>query len=435
MRPKFHFAAKRNWINDPNGLCQADGLYHLYYQYNPDGPLWGNIHWGHAVSADLLHWQERPIALSPDGARGEKHCFSGGCCKDENGMPHFFYTSIGREEDGRGHVDGAEQWYAEPAEGSLDCLRQETGFTGAVHGDMTVTDWRDPCVLRHGGQYLMALGGAVEGRGCVLLYTSRDMRGWRYHSILAQAENPDGVPWECPNLFPLGDKMVLLYSPCAPVEALVGTLDENLAYHAEHREVLDPGGRRGFYAPQVFRDEGGRTILIGWMPEDDGDAAALRRGRSGQMALPRVLTLREGRLHAEPPEELRACLREVPAFTGRHGVARAAFRREALPLTLTLLATPDHREQTVITLSREGLLTLDLSRSSLSDEPGKAPIARGVTLQERSELFLAVDGTSVEVAVNGQWLSGRAYPTREDAGGLSLQSARPLDVTLEVWDD
>ena len=432
MRPVFHFTPEANWINDPNGLCQVDGVYHLYYQYNPHGSVWGDIHWGHAVSTDLLHWTDRPIAMAPAKEKGEIHCFSGGCCKDASGKPHFFYTSVGREEDGRDCVHGAEQWYAEPAEGSLDHLRQTDAqaLTDAIHGGIHVRDWRDPCVLPWKGQYLMVLGGCVEERGCVLLYTSQDMRSWTYHHILVQSEVADGVPWECPNLFPLDGRMVLLYSPCAAVEVLVGDLDDDLHFRVATREVLDPAGRQGFYAPQMFRDEQGRTILLGWMPETDGDERAVQRGYSGAMSLPRILSVKDGHLHAEPMREVWSLARETEHVSGRHYLAALDCPRAALPLTATLLASPDGREHTLLTLTADGVLTLDRAASSLDGAPDKSPISRRVRLGEDVRLFLAVDGSAVECCVSGQWLSGRVYPTETGCGGLRVDAAGPVAVRL-----
>lgn len=401
MRPNWHYRPESNWINDPNGLVQHEGWYHMFYQYNPNGDEWGDIHWGHARSRDLLTWETLPIALTPDAAKGELHCFSGGCCKDEKGKPHFFYTSIGRAEDGRDCVHGAQQWTAEPVDDDLTRLVQtdEYALTDAIHGGMHVVDWRDPCVVRHGGQYLMVLGGCVDGRGCMLLYTSPDMRRWTYRHILAQSDRADNVPWECPNLFFLGDQVGLVYSPCAEVHVKLGRLDGELRFHEERDEVLDPAARDGFYAPQVFRDDAGRTIVIGWMCECDN---VPHRGWSGVMSLPRVLTLDGDGLHAEP----------VPGAEQLPGVRRFSVTRDALPMEWMLHRSPDGEETTLLSLGADGTLMLCRDRSSLDARPSKRPIARTVPLREVNDVFIAVDGSAVECAVNGRWVSGRIYPTK-----------------------
>ncbi|MBQ8556594.1 MAG: glycoside hydrolase family 32 protein [Clostridia bacterium] len=398
MKPQWHYRPESNWINDPNGLTQVDGWYHLYYQYNPHGDVWGDIHWGHARSRDLLHWETLPIALTPDAAKGELHCFSGGCCKDENGKPHFFYTSVGAAEDGRDCVHGAQQWYAEPTDDTLTTLIQtdEYALTDAIHGGMHVRDWRDPCVLRHRGQYLMVLGGCVEERGCVLLYTSPDMRSWTYRHILAQSDKADGIPWECPNLFEVDGKFGLIYSPCAQVRIKLGMLDEGLRFHEEGEEILEPD-RNGFYAPQVFRDEQGRSILIGWMPEADRVA---HKGWSGVMSLPRVLSITEDGLCAQP----------IPGADNLPGVQCQQILREDLPKTWVI--HDNGTEQTLLTLTADGLLCLDRSRSTLADGPEKHPITRTVPVKDVNDVFIAVDASAVEVMVNGKWLSGRIYPTK-----------------------
>ena len=398
MKPQWHYRPEKNWINDPNGLVQYQGWYHMFYQYNPHGDQWGDIHWGHARSRDLLTWETLPIALTPNAAKGELHCFSGGCCKDEQGKPHFFYTSIGDESKGRGALHDAQQWYAEPADDDLLTLVQtdENALLGDIHQGMHVQDWRDPCVLRHQGQYLMVLGGAVEARGCVLLYTSPDMRTWTYRHILVQADKADGIPWECPNLIPVDGKFALFYSPCAAVRVKVGTLDADLRFCEESDEVFEPE-RNGYYAPQAFTDEAGRALIIGWMPEGDN---VPHKGWSGVMSLPRELHINDDGL----------CARPIPGAEKLPDIQRLTVSREELPSTWTI--QDNCEERTTLTLTAEGVLTMDRSASTLAESPDKHPITRIVPVKDVNEVFIAVDGSAVETMVNGKWLSGRIYPTK-----------------------
>src|ERR1700733_3246251 len=86
-RPQYHFLPPSNWMNDPNGLIQWKGKVHLFYQHNPFGPLWGNMHWGHAVSADLVHWTDLPLALAPTPDSPDETGIFSGCCVNNNGVP------------------------------------------------------------------------------------------------------------------------------------------------------------------------------------------------------------------------------------------------------------------------------------------------------------------------------------------------------------
>ena len=398
MKPAWHYRPEKNWINDPNGLVHHKGWYHMFYQYNPHGDQWGDIHWGHARSRDLLTWETLPIALTPDAARGELHCFSGGCCKDEKGQPHFFYTSVGAEKDGRDCTHGAQQWYAEAADDDLLTLVQtdEDAIQDDIHPGFHVRDWRDPCVLRHGGQYLMVLGGCVDERGCVLLYTSPDMRHWTYRHILAISDKTDGIPWECPNLIQVDGRFALIYSPCTEVRVKTGMLDAELHFIEESDEVLEPE-RNGFYAPQAFIDEAGRAIVIGWLPESDN---VPHKGWAGVMSLPRLMSITADGL----------CMTPIPGAEKLPGVQRLTIRREELPCTWALHDSGE--ERTLLTLAPDGTLTLDRSRSTLAETPDKHPIIRQVPVKDVNDVFFAVDGSAVETMVNGKWLTGRIYPTR-----------------------
>ena len=398
MKPAWHYRPEKNWINDPNGLVHDKGWYHMFYQYNPHGDQWGDIHWGHARSRDLLNWETLPPALAPATDKGEIHCFSGGCCKDDAGRPHFFYTSVGAEENGRDCTHGAQQWYAEPVDDDLLTLVQteENAILDSIHPGFHVRDWRDPCVLRHDGQYLMVLGGCLEERGCVLLYTSPDMRHWTYRHILAISDKADGIPWECPNLIPVDGKFALIYSPCTEVRVKTGLLDEQLRWVEETDEVLEPE-RNGFYAPQAFTDENSSALLIGWLPESDN---VPHKGWSGVMSLPRELSINEDGF----------CMAPVPGAEMLTGVQRLRVAKEALPCTWVL--HENGQERTLLTLTADGTLTLERSASTLAETPDKHPIIRRVPVKAVNDVFLAVDGSAVETMVNGKWLTGRIYPTK-----------------------
>ena len=143
-RPKYHFLPKANWMNDPNGPIFYKGEFHLFYQHNPYGEQWGNIHWGHAKSKDLVHWQHLPIALIPNHELGEEHCFSG-CCVNNDGTPSIIYTSIGPE---RLPSTGAEQWMATSSDDMITWQKSPHNplMTIDIHGDLDIREWRDPYI-------------------------------------------------------------------------------------------------------------------------------------------------------------------------------------------------------------------------------------------------------------------------------------------------
>lgn len=451
---KLHFHPARNWMNDPNGLCQLEGWYHMFFQYNPNGNQWGDIHWGHARSRDLFDWEELPIALTPDGAQGEEHCFSGSCCKDADGKPHFFYTSIGREEDGRGVQHGAQQWTASPDDPGLIHLTQTSAqaLTADVHRGISIRDWRDPYVIRDGRQYLMVTGGCVDERGCILLYTSSDLRSWNFKRILVQSEIADGIPWECPNLALVDGKAVLFYSPCAEVRYLVGKLDGKLHFIKSNEGVLDAGVKRSFYAPQCFRDDEGRTLMFGWMAESAPEAYLTAQGWNGCMTLPRRMTIIDGDLWCLPVDGWQTYAGQPQALTVRQGQQLTVEASQHFILRINnidptncpfirLMSAPDGTDGALLMLTaKDNEITMRLMNSIGSPDELRAyePAMRTVPLKDgKADLFLCVDGTAVECCVNGHWLSGRVYPRHPNATRLTIQCSqharRPKPIEAELF--
>jgi beta-fructofuranosidase len=307
QRPRAHFTPQINLMYDPKGLIHWRENYHLFYQYNPNRAAWGDIHWGHAVSRDLVHWKYLPVALapSPDGADAGG-CFSG--CAVQNGAEvALLYTGVYPEVQCLAVSRSADltKWQKHP-----------TAVIPAPPDGLVQEGFRDPCVWREGAEWRMAIGSGVCGiGGAVLLYRSMDLKQWEYLGILYQGDlqlrEPlwTGTMWECPSFFPLGEKWVLVVSACS-AEGAAYTLYFTGEYRADHfipdggPRLLDFGAAGCFYAPQTFLDGKGRRLMIGWLREGRSGEAQLEAGWSGAMSLPRVLTLgADGTLCCAPVEE------------------------------------------------------------------------------------------------------------------------------------
>lgn len=207
-RPQFHFSPPHNWMNDPNGLVYFDGEYHLFYQHFPDSNVWGPMHWGHAVSTDLVHWENLPIAIYPDSAG---YIFSGSAVVDLKNTSGFgegtqppmvaMYTIHDPMKDRAGLNDRESQGIAY----SNDKGRTWTKYPGnpVIPNPGEERDFRDPKVFWDGGsgQWIVVL--AVKDH--VAFWGSPDLKSWRHLSDWGTQYGGHGGVWECPDLFPLTD--------------------------------------------------------------------------------------------------------------------------------------------------------------------------------------------------------------------------------------
>jgi len=302
-RPRYHFLPPANWLNDPNGLIHWKGQYHLFYQYNPNGPFWGTIHWGHAASTDLVHWMHLPIALAPTPeSADEDGCWSG-CAVDNQGIPTLIYTGKRGEEE-----------FPCLATSPDDLLTwQKYAANPLIPGppsDLQVVGFRDPSVWQEGDKWYQLIGSGIpEVGGTALLYTSPDLIHWEYmHPLYTGDKNRTdpvwtGSMWECPQLFPLGEKHVLLVSVWEhgrPYYAVyfVGSY-VNHRFLPETQCIVDGGGH--FYAPQTLRDDQRRRLMWGWLWEGRSIAHQQAAGWAGVMSLPRLLRLSNFQAKCPPP--------------------------------------------------------------------------------------------------------------------------------------
>ena len=255
-RPAYHFMPPANWMNDPNGPIQHNGYYHMFYQHNPYGDGWGHMHWGHARSRDLVHWEHLPIALWPSLEAGEEHIFSGCSAIRADGKPVIIYTSI---KQGKSATDFAEQWLAV---GDDDLMQWEKpkanpALSDTLHGKTKIWDWRDPFLFNYQGDDYLVLGGNLNhgkgGQGVVNLYKAKDstLMNWEYMGLLFQHPDAKVVNIECPNFFELNGKWMLVISPHRRVEYFIGSFDGK-KFTAEKQGLMDASDN--YYAPNCATD-------------------------------------------------------------------------------------------------------------------------------------------------------------------------------------
>lgn len=320
--PALHGRPPRGWVNDPNGLARVDGTWHVFFQHHPDAPVHRDIRWGHATSQDLAHWTPAPDALLPrPGGPDESGCWSG-CLVDDGGTPTAVYSGV------RGGGGGLADVLLATTDRTLTTFEQGTRGVAPLPEDPAVTDVRDPFVFAHDGhRYAVQGAGSNAGGARVLLYRCDDLTAWEPLGTLLDDRDPVAAAvapadvWECPNLFPLGGRWVLLLSlwrfvdgahALCGVSALVGDLEpvgDGLRFVAVSGGPVDAGPM--FYAPQVLLD-GDRVLLWGWAREDERPAADVAAaGWSGVLTFPRELSLREdGTVASRAAPELRALRRE-----------------------------------------------------------------------------------------------------------------------------
>jgi len=311
MRQRYHFMAPTGWINDPNGLIFFRGQYHFFYQFNPYDANWGAMHWGHAVSDDLVSWEHLPIALAPSESYDNHErggCFSGSAI-EHDGKLYLMYTGVSK------HGEGFEQTQciAISEDGVLFEKYEGNPVVTAPEG-YDFSNFRDPKVWEHDGEFYFICGTKKDNLAQALLFRSWDLIHWKFVNVLYESRGELGYMWECPDIFPLGDKYVLMFSPMGVHERttvyLVGDLDYSTGrFHPIATGEIDWGF--DYYAPQSFRDDKGRRIIVAWanawdwMPWFKDWGPTFKEHWCGSFAWPREVRLcADNTLQFIPVEEL-----------------------------------------------------------------------------------------------------------------------------------
>lgn len=425
----MHFSAARHWLNDPNGLVHHDGVYHLFFQFNPVADCWGNMSWGHATSPDLVHWTEQPLAMSYDDAQS---VFSGCAVVDEQdtaGLGAGSMVAVYTSSPGPG---AAHTHQSQCLATSTDAGQTWTPYAGNPVLDIGSTGFRDPKVFWWAPTASWRMVVALADEGAAQVYASPDLRHWTYLSDVRDPARQSG-PWECPDLFPLpvdGDPdrigWVLVVSVLtggmtggSGTQYFVGEFDGTTFTPGGPPRWLDHGPDD--YAGVTYTDlPNGRRVLIGWMSNWQYAEAVPTAPWRGAMTLPRELGLatHDGDvcLTSRPVAELaglRGEPRREPAAEVGAGT-RVAFGAsgDVLELEATLRAGTAHAFGLAVRVGAAGAETLiryDVAAGELSLDRVAAgdtvvsPLFAGVyraplALENgRLRLHVVLDRCSVEV--------------------------------------
>ena len=426
-RPLYHFTPQYGWMNDPNGMVYADGTYHLFYQYNPYGARWGNMHWGHAISKDLVNWEYQPTAIAPDKLGA---IFSGSAVIDHDNTAGFgkgsmiaIFTSAG---------DRQTQSIAY----SLDGGKTFTKYEGnPVLSDANIIDFRDPKVFWHAPskQWVMSLATTQT----ITFYGSKNLKEWTRLSEFGEGLGGHGGVWECPDLFSLTyegkTKWVLFVSinPGGPnggsaTQYFIGDFDgKTFTPDAMNYPLwLDYG--RDNYAGVTWSNvpaADGRRLFIGWMSNWDYANEIPTVNFRSAMTVARTLRLAHNGEHlvvaSEPVKELES-LRTEPLSLADKTTSDTVTFENLLPnnqgaYELTFTVTPNDTDSFSFSIenTKGEVLTylFNIANKTLSVDRTKSNVAFNanfaetlikapLTAKKSYTVRLLVDKASTELFVN-----------------------------------
>ncbi|MYM21953.1 glycoside hydrolase [Duganella sp. FT135W] len=469
-RPQYHLIPDAGWMNEPHAPFYYGGQYHLFFQKNPFGPFWHQIHWGHWVSPDMVRWRELPIALAPeDDGLATDGIWSGSATYDAAGAPVLFFTA-GNDTAKPNQRTGMATPHdlRDPDLTRWDKTLQPV--TLQQEGQGRYGEFRDPFVFRDGAQqrWFQLVGSSLTGRsGTALVYESSDLRNWTprgpLFSIDAMRYPGFDATWELPVLLPVGkgrdgrERHVFLNDVRGQAYYWIGVFDTTTARFTpdvEAPRMFDLGqghfsGPSGFVDPKTGRSivfsiaQGERTL------QDEYDAGWAHNG-----GLPITLSLGDdGELRLAPISETATLRRQQlldlhDVSVAEAQAALAAIHGGALEIALELApssqqgkrglrvrSAPDQTELTdlyVDTASQR--LEIDRSRSTSGRHGGVQGGAFALNA-EALRLRLFLDGSMIEAYANERnSLTSRIYPSRRDADGLGLlaQTGDRI-ISLKVW--
>jgi beta-fructofuranosidase len=476
-RPQYHVSPPAHWMNEPHAPIYFEGQYHLFYQHNPQGPYWHQIHWGHWVSDDMVHWRDLPVALSPEkNAVDPDGDWSGSAAYDENGVPALFFTAGDDSAQPNQRVGLATSTFVHDGNKDLvNWTKHPTPLIVQQQGAGHFGDFRDPFVWKEGDTWYLLIGSGIDGGGgAALAYTSKDMLNWEYKGPFYSGDINKfpylGPIWELPVLLPLGkdksgkEKHLFLISPVGPgadVEVFywIGSFDKGTVSFIpdqEEPQLIDVGDFH-FTGPSGMVDpKSGRNILFTIAQGERTAQLDYNAGWAHNGGLPLSVYLRDdGRLGIEPIQELQTLRgNKLTSFQNKSmddanrllkdikgdmlEIQMEIKANEAKQVGIKVLRSPNGEEETLLYYDTdESMLKVNRMKSTL-DRFERSKGIQGGKLElhgDNLKLHIYLDRSMIEAYANGlKSLTTRAYPSRNDALGLEIWGNGSLTVkSMEVW--
>jgi beta-fructofuranosidase len=445
IRPQFHYTPYQGWINDPCGLIQWGGKYHLMSQFNPAAPLWGPMHWSHVESTDAVHWSELPIALYPpypNNALDTSGRYTGSALLDKDtGALQVIFTDA---------TDTALHPNAKPEVQSTAVSSDGINFN-LYSGNPVIaapppnspSGFRDPKVFwdTTDSSWKMVIGSGDDNSGKVHLYQSTsstisELTSWKYVGVLHEGDGSTGTMWECPNFFPLDGKWVLFYGGNGLGFYEVGTYNGTI-FTSEKRGLLDAGPDS--YAMQWFIDDSGRNLAITWMgnwgtskwPSRVNGWAGVQSimrelfirddGGLGNKIVDEVSLLASGATKSLGPTNVHGTITVGSSNTARLQASVDLVASNAPAFTMKLFASSAESVSLVYTFANQSL-TLDTTQAGYG-QAGTWSATIAMPANNILSLDILIDRSSLEVFVgDGTVMTATVFPRYQESTKIQIVS-------------
>ncbi|MEE8885966.1 MAG: sucrose-6-phosphate hydrolase [Eubacteriales bacterium] len=461
-RLQYHLMPPEGWLNDPNGLCQFDGIYHVFFQYSPNepGPDGRKARtWGHYAGPDLLHLKFEGVPFWPVDRDDYNGCYSGSALLPDDGEDklRLYYTGNVKEPGDHDYTYSGRQaneiLVEMDREGNFG--KKQVVLRNSDYPDNCTCHVRDPKVWKEDGKYYMVLGARVAGPdkkpetdyGEVLLYSSKDGLKWDFEKTM-NSDTRFGYMWECPDYFELDGETFLGICPQGVpseefryqniYESGYWRVDGKLSSDQKLHDFREWDMGFDFYAPQTFVDDSYRRILIGWVGMPDAPyknaTAECDPYWENCLTVPRELTAVNGIICQKPVEELNELRTNRTNFESE---GKIAFDRGAGDIEIRFTA-PESEKKWTIAFGSDVLLKYNggVLFLTLSESAGCGRTVRKLKADQINDLRILVDTSIIEIYVNGgeYVMTSRFYPDYDpDAPALETAFLCPK-AEISCWD-